>query len=165
MPTTVTYLGIDNGTSGAIALLTPSGAVLCEPVLVQDLGKEKLLDIAGNLELLQQMIGGAAQVLVVFEQAQITPQFGYKNNYTNGRNNEFWRVLLTLARIPFTWVNPQRWQREMFSGIRGDDTKEMADLVRRQRFPGLDLSRHTKIEISGINDAICIALWARQLRR
>ena len=50
----------------------------------------------------------------------------------------------------------------MFSGIRGDDTKEMADLVRRQLFPNLNLDDHTRIQIGGINDAVCIALWARQ---
>jgi hypothetical protein len=161
---TVAYLGIDNGTSGAIACITPDGEAVCEPVAVQDLGKEKLMDIEGNLALLQRMIASLPlrQVLVVFEQAQITPRFGYKNNYTNGRNNEFWRVLLTMAKIPFTWVNPQVWQRAVFNGIRGDDTKEMADLVRRQRFPSLDLNGYTRIQVGGINDAICIALWARQ---
>ena len=51
----------------------------------------------------------------------------------------------------------------MFSGIRGDDTKEMADLVRRQLFPNLNLDDHTRIQIGGINDAVCIALWARQI--
>jgi hypothetical protein len=80
------------------------------------------------------------QIMVVFEQAQITPKFGFRNNYMNARNNEFSRVLLTMARIPFSWVNPQAWQRAIFNGIRGDDTKEMADLVRCQRFPDPDLS-------------------------
>ena len=159
-------VGIDNGTSGAIACITPAGEVLCEPVIFQDLGKEKLMDIDGNLALLRQMIDATGlpvqQVTVVFEQAQITPKFGFRNNYTNGRNNEFWRVLLTMARIPFSWVNPQAWQRAIFNGIRGDDTKEMADLVRRQRFPDLDLSGYTRIQAGGINDAVCIALWARQ---
>jgi hypothetical protein len=102
------------------------------------------------------------QVMVVFEQAQITPKFGYKNCYTNGRHNEFWRVVLTMARIPFKWVNPRQWQKPVFAGIRGDDTKEMADLVRRQQFPTLDLSGYTQIQTGGINDAVCIALFARQ---
>jgi hypothetical protein len=127
------------------------------------------MNIEKNLALLREMVAASGvlphQAMIVFEQAQITPQFGYKNNYTNGRNNEFWRVLLTMAKIPFTWANPRKWQIVMFADIRGDDTKQMADLVRRQRFPNLDLGGFTKIQIGGINDAICIALWARQTLR
>jgi hypothetical protein len=160
------YIGADNGTSAGIAGITPKGDIVCAPVLFQDLGKEKLLDIPGILALLEQMMASAGvtaqQTMVVFEQAQITPQFGYKNNYTNGRNNEFWRVLLTMAKIPFAWVNPRVWQKAVFVGIRGDDTKEMADLVRRQQFPNLDLSGYTQIQAGGINDAVCIALYAKQ---
>jgi hypothetical protein len=162
-------IGIDNGTSGAIACLTPGGEALCEAVIFQDLGQEKLMDIGQNLALLRRMIDTAGlpinQVMVAFEQAQITPRFGYKNNYTNGRNNEFWRVLLTTAKIPFVWVNPRIWQKAVFTGIRGNDTKEMADLVRRQRFPNLNLDGFTKIQAGGINDAVCIALWAQQTLR
>lgn len=159
------FIGIDNGTSGAIACITPAGEVLCQPVLVQDLGREKLMDIAGNLALLRRMIATTGlpdrQVLVVFEQAQITPKFGYKNNYTNGRNNEFWRVLLSLAQIPFAWVNPRKWQNFLFADICSKDTKAIADVVRRQRLPDLDLDAYTTIQIVGINNAIGIALCAR----
>jgi hypothetical protein len=160
------FIGIDNGITGAMACLTPEGGVLCEPVIFQDLGREKLMDVDRNLALLERMIAATGlpkqRLIVVFEQSQIFPKVGARNNYTNGRHNEFWRVLLTMAKIPFTWVNPQIWQRAVFSGIRGDDTKEMADLVRRQRFPNLNLDDHTRIQIGGINDAVCIALWARQ---
>lgn len=160
------WIGIDNGKTAAIARIGVDGTLLCEPVITQGLGGETLLDVDGNLHLLRQMIATSGdckeKVIVVFEQAQITPKFGYKNNYTNGRNNEFWRVLLTMAGIPFTWVNPRKWQNRMFADIRGDDTGEMAALVRRQQFPTLDVSRYTKIQIEGINDAICIALWAQQ---
>lgn len=163
------WIGIDNGRTGAIARIAVDGGVLCEPVITQDLGRETLLDVDGNLALLRHMIAASGakpeQVIVVFEQAQITPKFGYKNNYTNGRNNEFWRVLLTIARIPFAWVNPRKWQNYVFADIRGDDTKEMAEVVRRQRFPTLDVSQYTKIQLGGINDAVCIALWAQQTMR
>jgi len=72
---------------------------------------------------------------------------------------DFWRNSPSKVRQA---LNPQIWQRAVFSGILGDDTKEMADLVRRQLFPNLNLDDHTRIQIGGINDAVCIALWARQ---
>jgi hypothetical protein len=160
------YFGIDNGFTGAIARIGPQGAIACQPVAVTNLGGEKLLDIDANLAILQRMIAASGvasnQVLVVFEQGQIAPKFGARNNYTNGKNNEFWRVALSLAKIPFAWVNPKNWQKSVFRGIRGTDTKAMAELVCRQRFPGLDLRPYNQSQREGINDAICIALWAQQ---
>jgi hypothetical protein len=164
--TSTAFIGIDNGITGAIACITPQCEVLCESAVFQDLGKEKLLDVDRNFALLEGMIAATGlpkqRVIVVFEQSQIFPKIGPRNNYTNGRHNEFWRVLLTMAKIPFTWVNPQVWQKVVFHGIRGDDTKQMADLVRRQRFPTLNLDNYTRIQVGGINDAVGIALWARQ---
>jgi hypothetical protein len=163
-PESKLYIGIDNGTTGAVAALYPTDQAVCHPVMVMRLGNEKLLDVQGNIEVLRTLIGASQSVLVAFEQAQIAPKFGAKNNYTNGKNNEFWRVLLTLERIPFCWVNPKTWQKTIFHGIRGTDTKVMAELVRRQRFPDLDLREYNASQREGINDALGIALWARQIR-
>ncbi len=161
------YVGINNGTTGAMAGLSPDGRILCRPVEVMRLGNEKLMDIERNLDLLRLIIRWSGQsgpnVLVVFEQAQIAPRFGARNNYTNGKNNEFWRVLLSTAKIPFCWVNPKDWQRDVFRGIRGDDTKVMAELVCRQRFPDSDFRAYNRSQREGIHDALCIALWAREV--
>lgn len=168
-PLNRTCFGVDNGFTGAIACLGPLGEVLFQPVAVLDLGKEKLLDVDGNLFLIRRMLEKTGcspnQAWAVFEQGQIAPKFGARNNYTNGKNNEFWRVLFTLAQIPFSWVNPRVCQEEIFRGIRGDNTKVMADLVRRQRFPELNLNPYNLSQREGINDAIGIALWARRNSR
>jgi len=42
------------------------------------------------------------------------------------------------------------------------DTKAMAALVVRQRFPAIDYGDYTAEERRGVNDAILIALWARE---
>lgn len=164
--TATAYLGIDNGLTGALALLLPDDSLAFHPVHVRDLGKERLLDVRKNLAVLQEMARLAAargcKLLTVFEQGPKSPEFGAKNNYTNGRNNEFWRVLLSIEQIPFGWVNPRRWQDDVFLGIRGDDTKQMAKLLVEQRFPRVTFPKMTKTEEEGIMDAICIALWARE---
>lgn len=160
-------IGIDNGFSGAVACLTSEGMPLCEPVRVMDLGKERLLDLDGNQKLLRKMLAAAGvpkhRVLALYEQCQPNPLFGARNNFSNGKNGEFWRILLMLEGVPSRVINPCHWQKPMFRGIRGKDTKAMADCVRRQRFPNLDLSGFNKSEIEGMNDAICIALCARDL--
>ncbi len=161
------FIGIDNGFTGGIACLLPDGNVLTRPVSVIDLGKERLLDLDRNREWLRAMIDLAdvdrQNILAVFEQCQPNPKFGARNNFTNGKNGEFWRLLLSLEGIPFRPVNPQQWQKWIFRGIRGDDTKAMANLVRLQRFPKLDFTRYNRTQVEGVNDAICIALWASEL--
>jgi len=163
------YLGIDNGFTGAVSCLLPDNRVFARPVKFIDLGKEKLLDIEENRLMLREMIAAAGttkdKVLVVYEQAQVMQKAGARNNFTNGKNGEFWRVLLTLEQIPFMWVNPKDWQKQMFRGVRGDDTKVMAALVRRQLFPEFDGSGHNRSQMEGINDAILIAACARENRK
>jgi hypothetical protein len=158
-------LSADNGFTGAIAGLLPDGRVICHPVKVLDMGRERFLDVDGNLQIIREIIKESgvdkSNVLFTYEQSQINSYFGYKSNFTNGKNGEFWRVLLSREKIAFNWVNPKQWQKEVFRAVRGVDTKAMADMVRRQRFPNLDLSPYNRSEVEGINDAICIALYAR----
>jgi hypothetical protein len=163
------YVGIDNGFTGAMALLLPDDTIQFQTVLYRDLGKEKLLDIHANRAILRGLLKSAeatnCRVFTIFEQSPITPAFGAKNNYTNGKNNEFWRVLLSLEEIPFGWANARRWQKDLFVGIRGGDTKEMARLVVRQRFPKFDCGGLTDSQQEGVDDAICLALWARETNK
>ena len=149
--------------------MLPNGEVIVRAIPVDDLGKGRLLGISQTVEMLHEIltISGVpkALTLVVFEQSPITPLFGAKNNFINGQNNEFWRVLLTLTGFPFCWVNPKVWQKHVFQGIRGSNTKAMAELVRKQRFPNLDLKGFNASQREGINDALCIGLWARENRK
>lgn len=161
------FIGIDNGFTGAIAALGPGQSLKFEPTAVIDLGREKLLDIDRNREIVRAFVDSLGlnkgQSFAVYEQCQPNPLFGARNNFENGKNGEFWRFLLSSEQIPFTLVNPKDWQKVVFRGIRGTDTKQMAELVRRQRFPQVSLKGYTKPQIQGINDAIGIALWAAQV--
>lgn len=161
------FIGIDNGFSGAVACVRPNGMIGYGPVAVEDLGKERLLHIEANQAILRDMVEMAGvekhQILVAYEQCQPNPRFGARNCFTNGKNGEFWRILLAFEGLPSRCVNPQQWQRWMFRGIRGSDPKAMASLVRRQRFPKLTLEGHNKTQIEGITDALCIALWASEI--
>jgi hypothetical protein len=163
------YIGIDNGFTGAVVRLNEPNEILCRPVPVTDLGQYRILDVAGVEALMHEMITKAGaplnNMIVVFEQSPITPLFGARNNFVNGQNNEFWRVLLTLKKIPFTWTNPKMWQEHIFAGIRGNDTKAKAAIVCQQRFPHFQTIGYSRDEIKGIYDALCIALWARETNK
>jgi hypothetical protein len=160
------YIGIDNGYTGGIAVIDPAGELSHRPVLVTELGSDRALDVRGNLAILDQLLATSGvprgQVFVAFEQSRKNPLFGAVGNYVNGKNQEFWRVLLTLAELPFCSVNPQTWQKQLFQGVRGTDTKAMAAMVVQQRFPTVAYSGYNAEKIRGVNDAILIALWAKE---
>lgn len=160
------YIGIDNGFTGAIAALIPGHPPFFEPVTYDDLGKDKFLNVDANLALIENVLSRAGcskeNVLVAVERCQANPKFGAPNNFTNGRNNEFWRVLLTGNGFPFVWANPKTWQKHVFSGMSGSDTGKMAELALRQLFPGVSLKGLTTPQREGITDAILIARWASQ---
>lgn len=161
-----TYVAIDNGFSGAVCRLYPNDELHCCPVPVQDCGSSKQLDIERCVAVIRDMthIDGEPirNLVVVYEQAPITPLFGAKNNFLNGQNNETWRVILAMLKLPHTWVNPRIWQKHVFLGIRGDDTKVKAEIACRRRFPHFSPQGYNRSQLEGINDAICIALWARE---
>ena len=164
--TETAYVPVDGGFTGAIALVMPNDDVYCQPAAFKDLGNYKYLDIDVCREALRAMLARATnaghRVVAVYEQMPITPLFGAKNNYINGQNNEFWRVLITLEKVPHLAVNPQKWQKHVFKGVRGSNTKAKAEFVRKQRFPRFQPNGFSKSELEGINDALCIALWARE---
>ena len=164
-----TYTAFDNGPSGGAAVLLPDDTWLLEPVKVLACGKEKLLDIEGNLDLLRRAAdaaGGVSQLVVVCEQLTKNPLFGARGNFAQGRHAEFWRVLLTMSGYSFAWVSARIWQRDILRGIAGTDTKKMARLFLDQRFPEVKLEgRFNAEQREGIRDAMCIALWARMHSR
>jgi hypothetical protein len=62
-----TYIGIDNGVTGAIAALFPDNTWAFQPVRVIDCGRDRVLDVSGNQTLLAALIeraGGSQHVVV-----------------------------------------------------------------------------------------------------
>jgi hypothetical protein len=156
-------IGVDNGFTGAVARINHRNEIACAPVPVIDLGKRKYLDRPVVIAQLKAMTQGVENqnVVAVYEHSPITPKFGAINNFVNGQNNEFWRMVLSEMGIPFLWVHPVTWQKHIFTGIRGTDTKSMAKFVCGQRLPHFQPSGYRPCQLLGIYDALCIALWAR----
>ena len=81
------YIGIDNGTSGAMVAIYPH-KILCQPSFFIDIGGRKSLDVDRNLEWICAL-GSRENLSIAFEQAQINPLFSAKGNYAAGSGNEF----------------------------------------------------------------------------
>jgi hypothetical protein len=161
----ILYIAIDNGFTGAVAALLPNNQPVFHPVCVDDFGKDRYLNIRANLENLERILEQAKcskeRSLVLVEKFQPNPKFG-TNNFVNGRNEEFWRMLLTEHRFPFKWVFAKSWQAHLFAGVRGKNTALKARMILEQRFPTLSLKNFTVPQREGISDAILISLWASE---
>jgi hypothetical protein len=154
-------LGIDGGTSGGAALW--NGTSWETHVVVKEkIGCHWLLSIEGNIEMLTSLVnkaGGPANVVVAYEQARKNPMFGSKNNYVNGRNEEFWRVILQMLDLEHCSVDPKTWQ-VCLKGIALEDPKDRArEFIRRRCGETAWLDSLTKASREAVVDAMCIALW------
>ena len=157
------FVGIDGGSSGAFAasrdLVTWDVKLVAT---VWDRG-HRLLDVAANLDYLKSLSlheGGPNELVVAYEQSRKNPKFGVKNAHVNGRNEEFWRVLLSMTEVPFLSVDPKTWQSVCFKDIPGTDTKERAREYVTKRCPNTGwLDDYNKAPREAIVDAMCITIW------
>lgn len=166
---------IDGGVTGALAFLFPDGTWEGYPVVVGMDRGHRVLDVMGNLRLLQSIAARAAKmdrVFVVYERAGQNRTFGFRNSFINGRNDEFWRVLLTLGGFRFASVDPKTWQtacgikKGSANQVEGETTKQRALNFLRRNHPNLEwLDDYTDAQQSGIVDAMCMALWVAKLRK
>jgi len=159
-----TFIGIDGGASGALAAIFPDLTWEAQPVLLCDT-EETMLDVHGNLRLVEAIAakaGGVDRIEVVYERCRKNPMFGTKNNFANGRHDEFWRVLLAARGIPCSAVFPRTWQDACLGRGGPVHTKERALSFIQSRCRDLGwLSNFNKPQRQGIIDAMCIALWSK----
>jgi hypothetical protein len=102
------------------------------------------------------------KIQIVYERCRKNTGFGTRNNFVNGRHDEFWRVLLELKGLPCTPVLPRTWQDPCLGRGGSVDTKERAlDYVRSRCSDLAWLDDFNKVQRQGIVDAMCIALWAK----
>lgn len=129
------------------------------------LGTHRLLSVGRNLSAIHDIAtkaGGMDRVVVAFERSRKNPRFGTKNNYVNGRNEEFWRVVLLFLQARFCSVDPKTWQSLCFPGAEGARTKDRARSYVDRHCPGTGwLDDFNKAPREAIVDAMCIALWCR----
>jgi hypothetical protein len=157
--------GIDGGVSGEVVGWFGGEVWEAHRVVVTREHERRVLDIYGNLAILQSLAeraGGIDRLFVVYEGSRKNTAWGIKNSFANGQNNEFWRVLLTLGGFEFLSVDPKTWQAHCFKDIAAAKPKERALKFVQKNCSGLAwLDSRTKAEQLGIVDAMCIALWAK----
>ncbi len=158
-----TYIGIDNGTSGGLAIIQPNQInVMIIPLI--EVGGLRYIDAKEVNYILSQFKDNS---LVIYEQGAKNPYFGTIGNFSNGYHFGVIKTILEIGEFSNVCVTPKQWQKDMFLGIRHlskGDTKGASIETCKRLFPTVDLRRTSKCkkDHDGIADALCMAEWARR---
>lgn len=157
----VTYVGIDNGVSGAVAIINQDTQVRVYLTPTRKIGADTRIDAKTLVAILRCY----DDLRIVYEQGQKQPTFGVKGNFANGRSDGVLETVCELLGAPYRPVNPKDWQKDIFQGIRGaaDNTKDAAIEFCRRTFPGVSLLASPRCSVPNPNmaDALCMAYWAK----
>lgn len=142
------YIGVDPGTSGAIATVTDMGHsswVKCaetEHDLWEFLSNDVFAANAGE------------RFHAVIEQVHSMPNQGVSSSFKFGQSYGFLRGLLTAHAVPFETVTPQKWQKAM--GCRSGGDKNVTKAAAQRLFPGLKITHANA-------DALLLAEYCRRI--
>ncbi|NIO41585.1 MAG: hypothetical protein GTO41_16245 [Burkholderiales bacterium] len=168
----MTYIGIDNGVSGAIAIIR-DGVVRIHkaPTICRAKGKgKKLLDEPAMWHLLQWIGDEEEKAFAVIELAKAYPPRvrkraqGSTSAISIGRGDGLWRGMLVAAGIPYQVVSPRKWQAALFVGVDRKDTKAASVIVAKRLFPSVSLRANDRCRKDDHNmaDALLLAEYARR---
>lgn len=156
------HMGCDPGSRGAIVLSNKSKDVIWFPV---PLFKDSLIDLHRFAELIRDIKNSCEIEHCVLENVHSIPGASAKSNFNFGRAFGIAELALAENKIPYTLIEPKKWQMNLFQGIpeikRLDgkrDTKAMALLAIKRLYPNLELRRTTRCKNpdEGLIDALCM---------
>ncbi|OGO09271.1 MAG: hypothetical protein A2Y61_05355 [Chloroflexi bacterium RBG_13_60_13] len=153
-------IGVDPGKAGAIVRLGGDYSPFIHMMpLISGARRDEY-----DAPLIVKMVEGAAHVFVEKLQPMPLKKGGTIANFNRGFCNGLFIGLLTALNVPFTMVRPQEWQKEMLSGVPGDDTKQRSILAAQRLFPSVSLlpTERCRKPSDGIADALLIAEFGRR---
>ena len=170
------FLGIDPGISGAVALLLPNGSVRFWDTPSIKTGGKRDYDGMHMQEILLEALDRAVDaenlpegtnveplglhLHVYIERAQAMPKQGVTSMFNYGKGFGLWLGLLIGIGIPYTLVSPRRWKAVMLSDMPKD---KGASLLRvKQLFPQC-ASQLQLVKDHNKAEALLIAAYGQRL--
>ena len=157
------FIGIDNGVSGAITVLSESGKVIGHiktPVKnCLNYTKKKAFMNRINFQELKNVLGGFVYYYDSFcmiERPMVNPM-RWVASVSALRCLEATEIILEELLIPYQFIDSKEWQKALLpSGLKGPQLKKAADDVAKRLFP--------KLEIVNA-DSLLIAEYCRRTKR
>lgn len=142
----MTYIGIDPGKSGALAVIKDGG------VFVGPFDERTYIDVMRQCD--------PERTVACLEHVHSMPGQGVASVFKFGDNFGWIKGVLSALNIPFELVHPQKWKKE-FSAT---SDKNTSIEVCRRLFPDVDLKRteRCKKDHDGCAEALLLAEYARR---
>ncbi len=126
MPLYSTFIGIDVGKAGSMAVITPKKTLLFPTPARPDYDIFKM-----NMALKDY---AHSRTFAVIERAQAMPGQGVVSMFEFGKGYGIWLALLNVNYIAYTIVHSSVWTKEMLAGSPGEG-KDRNYLAARKLFP------------------------------
>lgn len=145
----MTYIGIDPGKKGALAIIYGDGTIYVTPF---DEGRyiNALADVANSDD----------DAICCLEHVSAMPGQGVTSMFSFGENFGFIQGVLSVLNLPYQLVRPQKWKKEY--SITAD--KNVAVSVCKRLFPQVSLlaSERCRKDNDGMAEALLMAEYARR---
>lgn len=153
-----TYIGIDNGVSGAVYVLpedtTNHSRHWGFDTPTKGKSNRPFIDVIA----LRDKLTAIHNPFFIIEGGQKNPDFGAKGNYSQGQSHGRLMALMELMDWPFVHVNPQMWQHTIFNLIANHE-KLSTTKQRSAQFFYEKTATHSKND--GLTDAFCLAWYGK----
>lgn len=159
-----TYIGIDPGITGAVAIFgnTDLAPWVCSvPTRKTSKGRREL-----DREILAKMLGAFTGRRAVIEKVNAAPMRGRLQGTTSmfsfGLGYGLWLGILQTLEIPYIEVDPRKWKRAILGGTPKDKAAAIGYVQRFYPTVDLKVTPRCRTLSDGKADAICIAEYARR---
>lgn len=144
----MTYIGIDPGQSGALAVISPQGTFAIP------------FDEDEYIDTLNACVQEGGGIRAVVEHVHSMPKQGVASSFKFGQNFGWILGVLAALEIPVELVNPQKWKREF--SCTSDKNTSIA--VARRLFPTTSLlaTPRCKKPHDGMAEALLMAEYCRR---
>jgi hypothetical protein len=157
---TKTYIGIDNGVSGGITILSDDGTVLIHvktPIKnCLNYTKAKAFINRIDFKALTDVLAGYQNPFCMIERPMVNPG-RFKASVSAIRCVEATEILLEALQIPYQFLDSREWQKALLpSGLVKEELKRAADSVAHRLFPKLTVVNA---------DSVLIAEYCRRTKK
>jgi len=148
-----TYIGIDNGVSGAITIISNENIiVLHEKTPVKkclNYTKKKAFMNRVNFELFKSFFLCAGEnTFCMIERPMVNPT-RFTASVSALRCLEATEILLEMLQIPYQFIDSKEWQKKLLpSGLKGDELKIAAKEIVKRTFPKANIHNADSILIA-----------------
>lgn len=148
-------IGIDVGMSGGICFYSENDFLVYDmPTfeITKNGGKRKKIDVKRLIDILKYDIGDAQHVFI--EQVSAQPGNGAAAAFTYGFGCGVVEAVVQALNMPFTYVTPMRWKKDMSCPADKDSARLRASQLLPQHAHNWDRKKD-----DGRAEAALIALW------